>query len=76
MGFHDADPIDWYVEMQILCDVLQGGHPNSPNHARQIPFYASNPDFIFSSNHPKPRFAQVSSNMWRDGSLTNTQRAI
>jgi hypothetical protein len=46
--------------MQILCDVLQGGHPNSPNHAKQIPFYASNPDFIFSSNHPKPRFAQVS----------------
>jgi len=47
--------------MQILCDVLQGGHPNAPNHARQIPLYASNPDFIFSSTHPKPRFAQVCS---------------
>eukprot|EP00638_Chattonella_subsalsa_P009869 CAMPEP_0117743924 /NCGR_PEP_ID=MMETSP0947-20121206/6435_1 /TAXON_ID=44440 /ORGANISM="Chattonella subsalsa, Strain CCMP2191" /LENGTH=319 /DNA_ID=CAMNT_0005560739 /DNA_START=232 /DNA_END=1192 /DNA_ORIENTATION=+ len=55
--FHD--PIDWHLDIQVLCDVLKKGPPFTEAGAGQaIPLFVSNPDFTFSSSWPTARFAQ------------------
>lgn len=68
--FHD--PIDWAPEIQVVCDIVQGGgslsrvnHKNSNSNSgntmdvpQTVSIYASNPDLVFASSFWKPRLAQ------------------
>jgi HAD superfamily hydrolase (TIGR01456 family) len=63
MIFHD--PVDWGLEMQILCDVLSPAKledtrlATEENKARgHIPFYVSNADIVYTTEYPHPRFTQ------------------
>merc|ERR1711971_347803 len=58
------DPIHWAGELQVLTDVLVGGHPlgaggdpRSPNQAAKV--YSSNPDFVWQAEYPVPRYGQA-----------------
>lgn len=56
------DPVDWAPEIQVLCDLVEGGvlvtHPQHANRKAQIPVYSSNSDLVFSSTYGVPRLAQ------------------
>lgn len=67
------DPIAWAEEIQVVCDVIEGGTivtdpqhqtaagPPSPQARKpQIPLYSSNSDLVFSSTYSVPRLAQGS----------------
>lgn len=56
MVFHD--PVDWGLEMQALCDVLYHNNPKISGNRKHIPFYVSNADIVYTSEHPHPRFTQ------------------
>jgi HAD superfamily hydrolase (TIGR01456 family) len=63
MIFHD--PVDWGLEMQILCDVLSPAQLQDPSLATEenkarghIPFYVSNADIVYTTEYPHPRFTQ------------------
>lgn len=51
MIFHD--PTDWALEIQLLLDLLQ---PSA--HQKQIPFFSSNSDIVYTAEHPLPRLTQ------------------
>ncbi|TFJ88675.1 hypothetical protein NSK_000244 [Nannochloropsis salina CCMP1776] len=57
------DPVDWAPEIQVLCDVFEGGrlvgeNPASSGKHSHIPIYSSNSDLVFSSGYAVPRLAQ------------------
>lgn len=66
MIFHD--PVDWGLEMQVVADVMLGRQQYADielqpvdRHAIQnqvVPFYVSNADIVYTSEHPHPRFTQ------------------
>ncbi|CAG8454941.1 3087_t:CDS:10 [Ambispora leptoticha] len=63
MMFHDSR--DWGRDMQIMLDVLQSkdGYigtliPEAEEILHQIPLYFANPDFVWSTEFPIPRFGQ------------------
>ena len=61
MVFHD--PVNWGLEMQVLCDVLSPHHVNTvdtPSNKQRghIPFYVSNADVVYATDYPHPRFTQ------------------
>lgn len=51
------DPIDWALEIQVCCDVLMDRIPGIM-HAKNVPVYNSNEDFVFAGAFPHPRHAQ------------------
>lgn len=60
------DPHDWALELQVLTDVLAGGHPVGAglpqgSHApwqQAAEVIASNPDFLWQASYPNPRYGQ------------------
>src|SRR6056297_1122960 len=57
------DPVDWAPEIQVLCDVFEGGRlvgkdPADSGKHSHIPVYSSNSDLVFSSGYAVPRLAQ------------------
>ncbi len=57
--FHD--PVDWSLEMQVLSDVLLGDYTknkSNPNNEQVIPFYASNADLVYTTEHNRNRYTQ------------------
>jgi HAD superfamily hydrolase (TIGR01456 family) len=56
MIFHD--PVDWTLEIQLLCDIL-APIQSSENQLRQpIPFYSCNADIMYTADYHLPRFTQ------------------
>ena len=55
MVFNDST--DWGRDLQILTDVLLDKDPSKKNKT-QLPLYFSNPDILWSTDHPQPRFGQ------------------
>jgi len=51
--FHD--PLHWALEIQVLTDLLR---PKVPGGPQAIPLYACNPDLVYNTEHPLPRFTQ------------------
>jgi HAD superfamily hydrolase (TIGR01456 family) len=59
-----TDPSDWYIDLQLIIDVLVGGGvlgrrlehvpPNTP----PVEIFFSNPDLLWANQHPAPRFGQ------------------
>jgi HAD superfamily hydrolase (TIGR01456 family) len=59
-----TDPSDWYVDLQLITDILIGGGvlgrrmehvpPNTP----PVEIFFSNPDLLWANQHPAPRFGQ------------------
>ena len=66
MIFHD--PVDWGLEMQVVTDVMLGRQQYADIELQSInletvknqmvPFYVSNADIVYTSDHPYPRFTQ------------------
>ena len=64
MIFHD--PVDWGLEIQVVTDVLLGRQQYSDVELRNVaevaernvPFFVSNADLVYTSDHPHPRFTQ------------------
>ena len=59
IAFHD--PIDWCLDMQVLSDVLLGDYTknkSNPNNEQVIPFYASNADLVYTTEHSRSRYTQ------------------
>ncbi|KAL1918801.1 uncharacterized protein VTP21DRAFT_2823 [Calcarisporiella thermophila] len=60
--FHDSR--DWGCDMQIVVDVLtsKGGYvgtaQDTDKPTQQVPIYFSNPDIIWSTDFPLPRYGQ------------------
>mmetsp|Transcript_6432 Transcript_6432/g.7361 ORF Transcript_6432/g.7361 Transcript_6432/m.7361 type:complete len:348 (-) Transcript_6432:403-1446(-) len=53
------DPIDWHLEIQVCCDILEGVHPlGEKNSTSTIPVYNSNEDLTYAGAYHHPRFAQ------------------
>lgn len=58
------DPADWYVNLQLVIDVLVGGGvlgrrlEDVPRTVPQIDVYFSNPDLLWANEYPVPRFGQ------------------
>ncbi|KAK9914891.1 hypothetical protein WJX75_001967 [Coccomyxa subellipsoidea] len=57
------DPADWYLDLQIMTDVILGGgvpgrwKPRVADRA-SVPVYFSNPDLLWATDFPAPRFGQ------------------
>ena len=56
MIFHD--PVDWTLEIQVLCDILAPIQSDDNQHCQPIPFYSCNADILYTTEHPLPRFTQ------------------
>ena len=56
MIFHD--PVDWTLELQVLCDILAPIQSEDGRHNQPIPFYSCNADIVYTAEHPRPRFTQ------------------
>ena len=66
MIFHD--PVDWGLEIQVVTDVLLGRQQYTDVELRDldaaevaqrnVPFFVSNADIVYTSDHPHPRFTQ------------------
>jgi hypothetical protein len=58
--FHD--PRNWALDIQVICDVLQSGGiiggPPVAQPTKHIDLIFSNPDLIWGSDFPRPRFGQ------------------
>ena len=59
------DSWDWGKDIQLVCDILRSnnGHigtlsPPSSSQSQAVPVYFSNPDFLWATGFPLPRFAQ------------------
>jgi len=51
------EPSDWALELQVVSDVLAGGHPLGAGTDRQCAeLWSSNPDFLWQAGYPVPRF--------------------
>lgn len=62
MIFHDSR--DWALDIQIICDLLQSGlgrleTTTKIKSGQSMPIYFSNSDFVWSTDFPLSRFAQV-----------------
>lgn len=60
-----SDPADWYLDLQLVCDVLVGGGVMgrkaadvSPENDPPVQIYFSNPDLLWANEFPLPRFGQ------------------
>lgn len=60
--FHD--PMDWYLDLQILSDVITSGgvlgrrHTDVPEDAPPVEVFFSNPDLLWANEHSVARFGQ------------------
>ncbi|BDA43176.1 Haloacid dehalogenase-like hydrolase domain-containing 5 [Coccomyxa sp. Obi] len=58
------DPGDWYLDLQIMTDVILGGGVlgrwKCPGEGDRVtvPVYFSNPDLLWATDYPAPRFGQ------------------
>ncbi|CAK8997749.1 Uncharacterized protein YKR070W, partial [Durusdinium trenchii] len=55
------EPADWALELQVITDVLAGGHPLGAEGAgaaalQRAEVYSSNSDFLWQAGYPVPRF--------------------
>lgn len=59
-----SDPSDWYVDIQIVVDIVAGGgvlgrRPDQvPTESSPVHVYFSNPDLLWANQFPCPRFGQ------------------
>mmetsp|Transcript_225 Transcript_225/g.710 ORF Transcript_225/g.710 Transcript_225/m.710 type:complete len:205 (+) Transcript_225:458-1072(+) len=54
------DSRNWGRDIQLICDIVgsDGSPERSPTNEQVVSLYSSNPDFLYSNEHPLPRFAQ------------------
>ena len=59
-----SDPEDWYLDLQLICDVLVGrgvigrGSAEACENDPLVQVYFSNPDLLWANEFPLPRFGQ------------------
>lgn len=59
-----TDPSDWYIDLQLITDILIGGGvlgrrmEHVPANTPPIEIFFSNPDLLWANQHPAPRFGQ------------------
>jgi len=59
-----TDPSDWYIDLQLINDILIGGGvlgrrmEHVPADTPRIEIFFSNPDLLWANQHPAPRFGQ------------------
>jgi HAD superfamily hydrolase (TIGR01456 family) len=59
-----TDPSDWYIDLQLITDILIGGGvlgrcmEHVPANTPPIEIFFSNPDLLWANEHPAPRFGQ------------------
>eukprot|EP01036_Dinobryon_divergens_P029104 gene29104-38166_t len=64
-NFHDVkaamifhDPVDWTLEIQLLCDILAPTQSADNQLCQPIPFYSCNAYIIYTADYHLPRFTQ------------------
>ncbi|KAK9813601.1 hypothetical protein WJX73_010022 [Symbiochloris irregularis] len=57
-----TDPKEWYLDLQIIHDIITSGgvmgRPPSQEHLGRVRLLFSNPDLLWSNEHPTGRFGQ------------------
>jgi HAD superfamily hydrolase (TIGR01456 family) len=59
-----TDPSNWYLDLQLICDVILGGGVpgrapgDVPEGTAPVEVVFSNPDLLWASDHPAPRLGQ------------------
>ena len=59
-----TDPSDWYIDLQLIIDLLVGGgvlgrrKEHVPPNSKPVEIFFSNPDVLWANEHSAPRFGQ------------------